>query len=104
MKTKINPTSIRLWLSANETYQWAHKPGATWPGSQLSGRRLFAEWDSNGLCGFAVDGKQYDIDAVELSACTSDYLAKSKNLSTEHPLWFIACGQFQFERSNAKYK
>ncbi len=95
MKTQINPTSVKLWLSANDTYDWAHKAGASWPCSQLSDKRLFVEFDTNGLCDIAIDGKPDDCDANELNAMVSDYLAAK--LPKNHPCYFVVVGQFRNE-------
>jgi hypothetical protein len=92
MRICINPSSVKLWLSSNDTYEWAHRDGHAWPGSSLIGRRLFAEFDSNGLCDLTIDGKSGDCDVNELNAITSDFL-KSK-LPTTHPAYLIAVGQF----------
>jgi hypothetical protein len=90
MRVRIHDTSVSLWLSANDTYQWAHN----WPYSELSSRRLYVCFDSNGLCDLAIDGRNdIDVSANELNAITSDYLAK--RLPRNHPCWFVAVGQFQ---------
>lgn len=75
----------KLWLSADETYGWAHRPGASWPGSTLSGRRLFVEFDARGdLVDFALNGRSdAECDAHELSALTSDFLRK--RFGPKHP-------------------
>jgi hypothetical protein len=76
-----------LWLSANDTYNWAHKPGAAWPCSALSGKRFVACVDSNGLCDFIVNGRS-DFDEVsgdELSACIADHLPA--DLRHLWPVW-----------------
>lgn len=66
---------VKLWLSASDTYEWAHRPGASWPCSTLSGKRLFAEFDSRGdLVDMAINGRSTDCDANEFNAITSDYL------------------------------
>jgi len=88
MKLKIFPSGFNLWISANETYDWAKR----WPCSQLSNRRLFVQFDRNGLCDLALDGRSRDCDATELSACVADYL-KGK-LPESHPCYFVAVGQF----------
>lgn len=93
MRVNITDSAVKLWLSENDTYNWAHKPGAAWPCSQLSGSRLFAEFDSNGLCDLTVDGKSGDCDVTEFNAMTSDYLAQ--RLPSGHPLYFITVGQFR---------
>jgi hypothetical protein len=86
MRVSINPSSVKIWLSANDTYNWAHKSGASWPGSQLSGCRLFAEFDSNGLLDLAIDGRSdTDCDGNELSAICADHLARK--LPREHPAY-----------------
>ena len=92
MRIQIHETSVNLWLSANDTYNWAHKPQASWPCSQLSDNRVFAAFDRNGLCDFTLDGKSADVDATELSACCADYL--QGKLPKEHPCYDVACGQF----------
>ncbi|KKN72375.1 hypothetical protein LCGC14_0410860, partial [marine sediment metagenome] len=71
MKIKQGDTT-KLWLSAKNTYGWAHRPGAVWPCSTLSGHRLFVEFAQNGdLVDFAVDGVTRDIPADEFNAMTS---------------------------------
>ena len=78
MKRKINGTSVKIWLSANDTYNWAHKDGASWPCSQLSGHMLFAEFDSNNLVDYSIDGKDgVDIDVCEFNAIMSDFMPKN---------------------------
>lgn len=69
--------SIRINLSANDTYDWAHRTGKAWPCSQLSGRRVFAEFDSRGdLVDLAIDGGkgEQDVDGNEFAACASDFI------------------------------
>jgi len=92
MRTKIGPSSVKLWLSAFDTESWADRPGSRWPCSQLSGRRVFAEFDSNGLVDLSIDGKTRDVDSSELNAITSDYLRDV--LPENHVAWFVAVGQF----------
>lgn len=92
MRIIIGQTSVKLWLSARETYNWATRAGASWPCSQLSDKRLFAEFDSNGLLDFAVNGRMADVDGNELTAICADHL-KAK-LPLEHPARFVAVDQF----------
>lgn len=87
MRIQINETSVALWISAQETSDWANgsiwggsKEGwikhGSWPCSQLRGRRVFAAFDRNGLCDMAINGNsQTDCDSTEFSACCADYLA-----------------------------
>jgi hypothetical protein len=94
MRVKIHDSSIGLWASSSDTYDWAHKIGAEWPCSTLSGKRFFAAFDSNGLCDLSVNGQasdKFDIDSNELSAICSDLL--SAKLDHSHPVWLIAVGQ-----------
>jgi hypothetical protein len=64
---------ISLWLSANDTYEWA----THWPCSQLSGKRLFAEFEPNGdLVDMAINGHSgVDVSADEFNAITTDFIA-----------------------------
>jgi hypothetical protein len=89
MKTRLQKsidgtvTGYSLNLSSNETYEWAHKSGAAWPCSTLSGSRLRVDVDSNGLCDIAIDGQCPDgVDGTELDAIVSDHLKKEA-----HHLW-----------------
>ena len=75
MKLQRTDQGVKLWLSANDTYNWAHKAGASWPCSFLSDKRLFVEYDSNGdLVDLAVNGKNADFDSNELSAIVADHV------------------------------
>ena len=74
MKTQVSDTGARLWLSANDTYGWAHRPGERWPCSELSGKRLFVEFDRGGLVDLAINGRMGDCPADELNAIVSDHL------------------------------
>ena len=94
MKVQISNGNIRLWLSADYTYDWAHKPGAIWPCSKLAGKRLFAEFNANGLVNYRVNGTcSIDIPSDEFNAITSDSLRLK--LPGEHPCYFVAVGQHQ---------
>lgn len=94
MKTLIHDNTVTLWLSANDTYNWARKSGAAWPCSDLSGRRLVACFDRNGLCDFSIDGGRgsQEVSSDELSAICADHL--TRKLSRKHPAWFVAVRQF----------
>jgi hypothetical protein len=67
-------TGYALWLSASDTYNWAHRPGSSWPCSQLSDNRCLVVCDDNGLCDFTLNGRDGDIDGNELDACVADHL------------------------------
>lgn len=80
MRIQRHEHSTKLWLSANDTYNWAHKAGAAWPCSQLSNRRLFVEFDQRGdLVDLAIDGGRgdQDCDSNELDAIVADHLGSS---------------------------
>lgn len=60
-------------LSARDTYNWAHKPGAAWPCSELADRAICVEVDSNGLCDIPIGDSGF-IDGNELEAIIADHL------------------------------
>jgi hypothetical protein len=94
MRLQDNGDSLALWVSANETYEWAHRTGSAWPCSELSGHRFSAAFDTNGLVDLTVDGRDgHDVPGDELSAIVSDLLAE--RLPTTHPCYFVVVGQFQ---------
>lgn len=97
MRIKDNGNGFAIWLSARDTYDWAHRPGKAWPCSQLSGYAVFAEFDRNGLLDFGVkyDGRPvhgFDVDANEFNAMVAD-LAATK-VGKDNQAWFVAIGQF----------
>ena len=93
MRVQDNGDSVAIWANTHDTYEWAHKTGAAWPCSELSGHRFFAAFDTNGLVALTVDGRDADVPGDELSAITSDLLAE--HLSIDHPCYFITVGQFK---------
>lgn len=75
---KTPDSSLKVWLTANDTYNWATRPGESWLCSFLRSRRVFAEFDGNGdLINLAIDGGRGDQDCPgdEFSACLSDHIA-----------------------------
>ena len=67
--------TVKLWLSAKDTYDWAHKEGSNWPCSQLSGKSLFAEFYDGDLTDHLIDGNSFvQVDANEFTAITSDFI------------------------------
>ena len=78
MRTMKGEWGVKIWVSASDTYAWATRAGSSWPCSTLSGRRVFAEFDSGGdLVDVAVDGKPADdIDGHEFSAMMDDLLGR----------------------------
>jgi hypothetical protein len=80
MRTQVTTNHTKLWLSANDTYSWAHKPGASWPCSFLSGRRVVAEFDRHGdLVDLSIDGGRGDQDCPcdEFDALVEDMLGSA---------------------------
>jgi hypothetical protein len=70
----ITENGVQLWLSANDTYNWATRPRDSWPCSKLTGKRLFAEFDKGGLIDLAINGRLGDCPAHELTAIVSDHM------------------------------
>ena len=95
MRLQIFDSGFNLWLSARDTYDWAHRPNCSWPCSQTSDNRLFVQFDRNGLCDLTMNGKDADMDGTELSAIVADHLRD--RLPKEHPCYFVAVGQFESE-------
>ncbi len=93
MRLKDHGSGFTLWVSAGETYDWARKPGAAWPCSTLEGKRIRADFDTNGLLELTIDGRTAgDVDGTELSAIIADHAGTV--LATDHPCYFVAIGQF----------
>lgn len=95
MRTQITATQVVVWISARETYDWAHRADAAWPCSRLSNKRLCATFDNHGLSELTVDGRSPsdDLDGTELSAICADHLARA--LPKDHPAYFVAVEQFR---------
>jgi len=74
MRIKKTSDGYTLWLSASDTYNWAHKPGACWPCSMLADKRLRVSVDSNGIYDLQIDGRDGDCPADELQAVIADHL------------------------------
>lgn len=74
-----------MTLSAEDTYRWATRAGASWPCSQLRGNRVAVTVDRNGLCDLSFNGRDADIDGNELDAIVSDHLPA--DLRHLWPVW-----------------
>ena len=76
MKIQRSNQGVKLWLSANDTYNWAHKAGSSWPCSTLSNKRLFAEFDGSGdLIDLSVNGRTaLNVDGNEFNAIVADFV------------------------------
>ena len=67
--------TVKIWASARDTYNWANRPGESWPCSVLSDNRLFVELHKGDLVDIALNG--YDtcmVDINELNAFIEDAL------------------------------
>jgi hypothetical protein len=94
MRIQDDGDSFALWVSADDTYNWANRINNAWPCSTLSGHRFACCFDRTGLVEFTLDGKQFaDVDANEFNACVSDLL--TGKLPEDHPCYFVAIGQFK---------
>ena len=95
MRMQVYDRTVKVWLSANDTYDWAHKSGASWPCSQLSGRRVFAEFCGGDLVDVSFDGGrgEQDCDGTEFNACFADHIAR--RLPKDHPDFDILVTRFQ---------
>jgi hypothetical protein len=91
MRISITPDCIKLWLSASDTYNWAHKEGAMWPCSYFENKRVFAEFDSRGLVDLTINGKypgdNEDSSSTELNAILNDHL--KEKVSKDHKLYSV---------------
>ena len=73
---KLQPTTLKIWLSANDTERFASGYYGTgrWPCSVLSGRACFVEFAGNGdLIDYSGPD---DVSTAELMACISANLTK----------------------------
>ena len=95
MRLKDTGNAFTIWVSADDTYEWARRINNAWPCSELSGSRFVATFDTNGLLDLSVDGKDAPgyFDATEFNACVSD-LAETR-IPKDHPCYFVAIGQFK---------
>lgn len=90
MKIEDNGSSFTIWLSKRDTHQWAMRSR---PGSELSGRRIRAKFDTSGLRDFTINGRRPDgwlhITDDERNACLADHI--EANLPKDHLCYGIAC-------------
>ena len=67
--------AVKIWLSTNDTYKWAHRSGSGWPCSYLSNKRVFAEFDRLGdLVDFAINGSVKYCPSNEFNALIADFI------------------------------
>jgi hypothetical protein len=85
----------------HQLYDWANRPGAHWPCSELAHDvdSIEAGFDSGGLIDLRIlPGEPEDLMGDELSAWTSDVL-EIAGLPADHPCYLVCVGQFQEARS-----
>ena len=77
MNIKKGPYITKIWASPQDTDDWAHRAGNSWPCSTLSAKRVFVELDSKGdLVDLVINsgrGSQ-EVDGHELNAFIEDAL------------------------------
>lgn len=85
MKLVVKDNSFRLWLTADETYNWANKPNGVWPCSTISEHDLYVEYDEHGLLDYYFDNQNrgYQFDDNEFSAIITDHVVE--HLEPNHP-------------------
>jgi len=95
MRIETSLESFTIWLSASDTKDWA-TGYPCWPCSKLRGKRVRADFDTNGLLDLSVNGRppteSLDLDCTELNAIIADHL--KGQLPKGHPCFFVAVGQF----------
>ena len=76
MRIIIDNHNVKIWLSKNDTYNWANMPGQSWPCSQLANKSLFAEIEQGDLIDYAITPKTLnsDIDTTEFNAILQDFI------------------------------
>lgn len=93
----VLPDGVAIHADENDTYNWARKPGACWPCSELSGKSVAATFDRSGLLYLRVsDDERNEIEDVpsnEFNAFCADVCRKV--LPKDHPCWFVIVGQFE---------
>ena len=73
MKVTVVKNTVKIWLSAKDTYEWAEQ---NWPYSIAAGKRMFVEFNQDtGHFRFTVnDGIEIEIPNDELSSLPTDML------------------------------
>lgn len=99
------------WISVRgveyELYEWAQRPGSSWPGAKLPDLQwIEADFDTDGLVDlrsnlsrdrWETDGP----DSDEFNAWTSDVIEAASHpglrdvLPKDHPCYFVTVGQFR---------
>jgi len=98
-KIKNYGDSVEIWLSRKDTYHWASRTGSVWPCSTLSGKSIYACFDSNGLLDYKVNGRcPADFDSHEFNSMIADHLLDK--VCKHDAVYFVTVGQFISEGSS----
>ena len=93
----IGPDWASVKAHAGQLHEWAWRPGAHWPFSELNSDdvdSVQAGFDTNGLVELTIlPTEPENLMSNELSAWSSDVL-EAAGLSEDHPCYFVCVGQF----------
>jgi hypothetical protein len=99
MKLTVYSHAIDITIEKEETAAWSSRPGHAWPASSISGKKVYAEFDRNGLSMIEINGKELscgstinDPDVHEFNSLIADVLKGM--LSPLHECYRVAVGQF----------
>ena len=93
----ITDAHVSIRATRSRLYDWAHRPGAAWPCSELARcEDIRVQFDTGGLVELVTHpadiGEASDLTGDELSAWSSDVLRDV--LPREHPAYEVCVGQF----------
>tara|TARA_R110002020_G_C15831987_1_gene734290 strand:+ start:153 stop:431 length:279 start_codon:yes stop_codon:yes gene_type:complete len=88
MELNINADSFSIVITKEETSLWA----TSWPCSILAGKRVMADYDTDGLLDLEVESSLEEIPSDELNAIVADHM--KEHLPEGHPCHFMVIGQF----------
>lgn len=75
MRIQRHGGTVKVWLSEHDTYNWAHRAGYSWPCSELSAKRIFAEFHNGDLVEMTVNGKMgVEVGMTEFTAIIEDHI------------------------------
>ncbi len=82
MILRYHSVGVVVYVSARETYAWAHRPNCRWPCSTLAGKRFMFELDSRGnVVDYHVNGRYNEsVDTTEFHAMMKDFTPTLKSL------------------------
>lgn len=76
MKIQKTENGTKIFLSKNDSWRWAMRPGRSWPCSTLSDKRIYVELASNNdIIDVRINGRNpKNIDSHELRSLLKDIL------------------------------